>query len=38
MDLGAELEEEQVKSGHVKGVRSIDTRLRYRTLKAFHLL
>ena len=37
MNLGAELEEEQVKYECVEGDQSVDTRLRYCTLEAFHL-
>ena len=34
---GAKLEEGQAKSRSVEGVQSADTRLRYCTLKSFHL-
>ena len=34
---GAQFEEEQAKSGLVKGVRSGDTQLRYCMLNVFHL-
>ena len=36
--LGAELKEEQAKYERVEGVQSVDIRLRYCTLKVFHLL